>query len=181
MVWETVQGWFDFHNLYDAAVRRAADGDVLIEVGCWKGQSLCYLLEAAKTSGKTLRVYGIDHFRGSVSDPALAEEAGRADIHEQCLQNCLKTGYPFELVRQPSLTAAELFPNSLAAFVFIDAGHDHHSVVNDVRVWLLKVRPGGILAGHDFDRPVVRGAVLQVLPQARAVSPRSWSYHVPED
>ena len=33
--------------------------------------------------------------------------------------------------------------------VFIDADHRYHAVRADIRAWINKVRPGGILAGHD--------------------------------
>ena len=35
-------------------------------------------------------------------------------------------------------------------FVFIDASHDYDSVMKDLEAWENKVRPGGILCGHDL-------------------------------
>ncbi|CAE7607985.1 unnamed protein product [Symbiodinium sp. CCMP2592] len=37
-----------------------------------------------------------------------------------------------------------------ADLVFIDAAHDYESVQEDLLHWASKVRPGGILAGHDY-------------------------------
>ena len=37
-------------------------------------------------------------------------------------------------------------------FVYIDAGHDYSSVSKDLRVAGKKVKPGGIIAGHDYIR-----------------------------
>jgi hypothetical protein len=34
--------------------------------------------------------------------------------------------------------------------VYLDARHDFRSVSEDIRIWWPKVRPGGILAGHDY-------------------------------
>jgi predicted O-methyltransferase YrrM len=34
--------------------------------------------------------------------------------------------------------------------IFIDGAHDYFSVVNDIRVSLRGLKPGGILCGHDF-------------------------------
>lgn len=49
--------------------------------------------------------------------------------------------------------AREIAPRSLD-FVYIDADHGFESVQSDLVSWYEKVRPGGILAGHDyFDRP----------------------------
>ena len=35
-------------------------------------------------------------------------------------------------------------------FVYIDARHDYESVLEDLNAWFHKVKPGGILAGHDY-------------------------------
>ena len=33
----------------------------------------------------------------------------------------------------------------------IDANHDYDAVVADLRAWRPKVKPGGVLAGHNYD------------------------------
>lgn len=35
-------------------------------------------------------------------------------------------------------------------FAYIDARHDYSSVREDIRDWWPKVKPGGLLAGHDY-------------------------------
>lgn len=42
------------------------------------------------------------------------------------------------------------FPNKYFDWVYIDADHWYRSVVRDIALSLPKVRPGGIIAGHDF-------------------------------
>jgi hypothetical protein len=52
--------------------------------------------------------------------------------------------------RMTSLEGAErVEPHSLD-FAYIDARHDYESVKEDLAAWCDKVRPGGILAGHDY-------------------------------
>jgi len=51
-----------------------------------------------------------------------------------------------------SWEVAEQFPNDSFDFVFIDASHRYSNVVRDIRAWLPKVKVGGILAGHDYNR-----------------------------
>ena len=46
--------------------------------------------------------------------------------------------------------AAATYPDQSLDFVFLDADHDYESVKADIAAWLPKVKPGGILAGHDY-------------------------------
>eukprot|EP01065_Artemidia_motanka_P024703 TRINITY_DN29604_c0_g1_i1.p1 TRINITY_DN29604_c0_g1~~TRINITY_DN29604_c0_g1_i1.p1 ORF type:complete len:371 (+),score=131.97 TRINITY_DN29604_c0_g1_i1:55-1113(+) len=45
--------------------------------------------------------------------------------------------------------AAKMADKSLD-FIYIDARHDYISVLEDLRAWWPKCRPGGLFAGHDF-------------------------------
>ncbi len=55
----------------------------------------------------------------------------------------------FELRRESAQVAAE-FPESSLDFVFIDADHTYEAVRRDLKAWWSKVRPGGLLCGHDY-------------------------------
>jgi len=57
--------------------------------------------------------------------------------------------------------ANEVSDNSLD-FVFIDAQHDYYSVKADILAWMYKVRPGGLLCGHDYDQVKFPGVVKAV-------------------
>jgi SAM-dependent methyltransferase len=54
------------------------------------------------------------------------------------------------LVRKFSAEAVQDFEDGSLDFVYIDAAHDLVSVVSDIARWSRKVRPGGIVAGHDY-------------------------------
>ena len=49
-----------------------------------------------------------------------------------------------------SVEAAARVSDHSFDFVYIDARHDYESVKEDLEAWSAKVRPGGILAGHDY-------------------------------
>jgi FkbM family methyltransferase len=49
-----------------------------------------------------------------------------------------------------SLEASPLIPHHSLDFVYIDARHDYDSVMEDLEAWFEKVRPGGVIAGHDY-------------------------------
>ena len=54
-------------------------------------------------------------------------------------------------------------------FVFIDADHRYESVKADIRAWVPKLRPGGMLSGHDIDYPSVLRAVSELVPNFKDV------------
>ena len=51
-----------------------------------------------------------------------------------------------------SIEYADLIENNSVDFVYIDAKHDYDSVKQDLSVWFPKVKIGGFLAGHDYDK-----------------------------
>lgn len=63
------------------------------------------------------------------------------------------------VLRAHSVNAAREMPDGSFTFVYVDASHDYKSVKADLEAWYPKVRPGGILAGHDIHMEEVRRAV----------------------
>ena len=56
------------------------------------------------------------------------------------------------------------------SFVYIDALHDYDSVKADIAAWWPQVKPGGVLAGHDFHsgNPETAGVARAVREFAKA-------------
>jgi predicted O-methyltransferase YrrM len=49
-------------------------------------------------------------------------------------------------------------------FVFIDADHEYESVIRDIKAWAPKVKPGGLVSGHDTHFPGVLKAINELIP-----------------
>lgn len=58
--------------------------------------------------------------------------------------------YNCEFIREFSMKAVQRFCDNSLDFVFIDGNHSFQYVVNDIAEWSKKVRPGGIISGHDY-------------------------------
>lgn len=56
------------------------------------------------------------------------------------------------IINKPSLDASLEVPNGSLDWVYIDASHDFDNVMLDLLLWVPKVRKGGLIAGHDYDR-----------------------------
>ena len=70
-----------------------------------------------------------------------------------------------QVIRALSVDAAQTIPDHLLDFVYIDAEHRYFGIKSDIDAWLPKVKPGGIIGGHDYDypiRPGVKEAVDEV-------------------
>ena len=60
----------------------------------------------------------------------------------------------FTLLQRTSADAAALlFAPASLDLVFIDASNGRKALSENLRLWAPKVRPGGVLAGHDYWLP----------------------------
>lgn len=64
---------------------------------------------------------------------------------------------------EPSVQAASDFADKALDFVFIDAAHNYENAILDIEAWYPKVRPGGMLCGHDINMDGVKKAVHEFL------------------
>jgi hypothetical protein len=163
----SAEGFFTYPALYSNMVAEANDGDVLVEIGSYKGQSALFMGEAIRNSGKRLRFFAVDHFQGS-------EEHTDKDFFNQFLVNISPLASWINPVQADSITASQEFPDNHAFFVFIDASHDYESVKADVEAWLPKVKKGGYLAGHDWHHEPVKRAVIEVLGEVDEFDGDCW-------
>lgn len=58
--------------------------------------------------------------------------------------------YNCQIIRKFSMDAARDFTDESLDFVYIDGNHSFQSVTNDIVEWSKKVKPGGIISGHDY-------------------------------
>jgi len=87
----------------------------------------------------------------------------------------------YQHLRLPSATAAELFNDQSVDAVYIDANHAYDFVKQDIEEWLPKIRPGGILGGHDYGdtkNPGVSQAVNELLENVIVLAHGDWYVHV---
>lgn len=66
------------------------------------------------------------------------------------------------IIKGLSMDVVKQFDDESLDFVYIDANHEWPYVTQDIFYWEKKVRPGGILAGHDYDRKRRRDGLCQV-------------------
>jgi len=141
------------------------------EIGVERGHFTEYMLEAFPQ----LHMIAVDPWRaeGDFADWPMVK------IAEEFKQRMTSYQDRLTVLRMTSLAASLEVANGSLDFVFIDAAHDFENVRMDIQTWRPKVKPGGLLIGHDFSPkyPGVAQAVSELL-QVFAVDPHSsvwWS------
>jgi predicted O-methyltransferase YrrM len=163
--WEQIPGWsHDTIGQYRAAVETATDGAHFVEVGSWKGRSAAFMAVEIMNSGKQIQFDCVDHFLGNIEQREPKSVGYDADTGEGRLQtvftqNMLPVAAYYNAVVQTSPEAAQQYADGSLDFVFIDASRDYDSVKADILGWWPKVKPGGLLAGHDIRHPPVEQAL----------------------
>lgn len=154
---EDIHGWFGIYGqeVYRMAVQSAPDNGVFVEVGCYKGRSCVFLAVELANSGKVYEHHCVDHWQGSDDFPPEEREAVPLS-YEDFKRNM--AGFPHKVHKMASVDAAATFADRSVDFVMIDASHDETSVTQDIAAWWPKVKPGGVMAGDDYQWPGVMAA-----------------------
>lgn len=66
------------------------------------------------------------------------------------------------LLEHSTNTAAHMVEDRSCDFVFIDADHRYTAVRDDIAHWQPKVKEGGVLCGHDYNRDAFPGVIKAV-------------------
>lgn len=77
-------------------------------------------------------------------------------------------------MRMENTEAAKSIPDGSLDFVYIDAQHDFDHVMTDIILWTPKVRPRGIVAGHDFLNFYQGGVMDAVYAYTKAHNILAW-------
>lgn len=111
---------------------------VVAEIGVAEGDRAQLILERAEPvklflvdlwagrSGSLAKRKVEDRFRTEIA-------AGRVELRQEC-----------------SWLALESFPDEFFDWVYIDASHDYRSVKKDLEAARRKVKPAGLICGHDY-------------------------------
>eukprot|EP00746_Dinoflagellata_sp_MGD_P009633 gnl/MRDRNA2_/MRDRNA2_119639_c0_seq1.p1 gnl/MRDRNA2_/MRDRNA2_119639_c0~~gnl/MRDRNA2_/MRDRNA2_119639_c0_seq1.p1 ORF type:complete len:404 (+),score=62.28 gnl/MRDRNA2_/MRDRNA2_119639_c0_seq1:107-1318(+) len=141
------------------------------DLGPKRWDVLCYLVDRLSEGGtRQIKMAEIGVDTANVSSRLLARYPQTLQLHvgidpygnkgnrtngdeayAYTMQRLAEFGQRSLLLRNFSEDAAQLFEEHFFDLVFLDARHDHDSVALDIMAWFPRVRrPGGILAGHDF-------------------------------
>ena len=118
------------------------------EIGVWEG---AYSIELCQAN-PALHLICVDPW---VSYDTWVDRKNRPKhdmnrIYERA-RNVLQP-YHCDIRRGFSADVVQTIPDGSLDFVYIDGNHNYHAIAEDLRVWVPKVRSGGIVSGHDYRR-----------------------------
>lgn len=115
------------------------------EIGVWEGdyaESLC-------RPNPELELICVDPWSAQADYKEGKNDAARMAAAYESARARLAP-YRCTLLKMTSSAAAPTILDGSLDFVYIDGNHLLEHVLNDLRLWVPKVRPGGIVAGHDY-------------------------------
>jgi predicted O-methyltransferase YrrM len=156
-IYQDIDGWFSFPNLYSDMVKKFPSGSCFVEIGTYKGKSFSYLVVEAINSGKQFDIVGIDACPWPDVEPDFYRNMKSLD------------GYYRTLFGGDSFTKAKEFQDNSIEFCFIDANHTYEFVRKDIEAFLPKMKKGGVIAGHDYNEhhPGVIQAVNEIFKDVK--------------
>lgn len=132
-----------------------------IEMLAERGKSNAFLLgvELGTDHGKYAQqlLDGIPNLQLNCIDPWLPYTEGTSVHNEENVNKIYEEAknrlFPYPncgIIRKTSMEAVKNYEDNMLDFVFIDGNHSYSYVKEDIEEWTKKVKPGGIVAGHDY-------------------------------
>ncbi len=181
---QTIDGWFDFEDVYRRMVALAPPHAQFVEIGAFLGKSTSFMAVEISNSHKDIRFDVVDTWEGSIEHQQGAEHERKTVLEGTLFDNFKRNMKPvahiITPVRMPSLEAAKRYRDGALDFAFLDASHDYDNVKADIAAWKPKVKSGGYLGGHDYQLlfPGVMKAVQEEFAQFET-SGFTWLVRIP--
>lgn len=152
------EGWFFEEDIkaYRMLIEKVPENGIMIELGVWKGRSLCSIADIIKR--KNIKVYAIDTFNGTENEGDAHKEAKEVDLQQIFKDNLEKFGISPIIYSMTTNEASKQIPiTTKFDLIFIDADHSFEAITQDLNNWIPKCK--GIIAGHDYERDTISKVV----------------------
>lgn len=97
-----------------------------------------------------LKLYTMDPYQPYNEGSEVKDINKMIEIESEARETLLKYPNCVFLAGTTSMQTVKRFQDDSIDFVFIDGNHEYEHVYEDIVEWTKKVKPGGIVAGHDY-------------------------------
>jgi predicted O-methyltransferase YrrM len=131
-----------------------------------------------------MHVNAVDLWKAQPLRSVEGAETYDTEPHEENLQRLVEINQQYlggriNILRMSTLEASRLVADQTQDFVFIDADHTEEGCRADIEAWTPKIRPGGLICGHDYNWPTVKRAVLATGGNITRESDNVWLRFIP--
>lgn len=176
--WRSVPGWFDYAEIYDRALSEFGRGSHFVEVGSHLGRSTIYMARGIRRLQRAHSVqFPLKYIEFDCID---IWTGGRLELFLGNIRRAQVDCFINPIRMDSTLAGHKYYSDRSLDFVWIDADHEYEKVKEDLLVWQMKVKRGGLLCGHDYasnDFPGVFKAVKEVLGDVEEIG-NSFIYRV---
>jgi predicted O-methyltransferase YrrM len=166
-----------FEALCDSVFQKLGDNILIVEIGSYAGDSVSILSNKFPNS----IIHSVDMWEGydeSCSEYDRAKQAIELREAELEYDKRILSLSNVEKHKMSSVDFSYSMYDQSVKFCYIDANHQTSSVIEDLRHWIPKIAPAGIISGHDFHWPSVKAALDIVFNRApdETFCDGSWMY-----
>lgn len=161
--YQSIEGWFNMEDQYLELLNHCPEGGTFVELGCFKGKSTSFIVTEIINQNRKVNFTTIDSFEGHTNSSDTNEVQaynGIDNIFNSFVSNTQHIADfidknklsidKFSLIKSLSHEGANWFKDGSVDILFVDAGHSYEAVKKDIEAWLPKMKPNGIIAGHDY-------------------------------
>jgi hypothetical protein len=154
-----------------------------VELGVAAGRHSRYILENTGID----KLWSIDRWQhvSGYDDEMNLPQNEHDELYLYVCSALSRFGARSSIIRSDTTLASTIFADKTLDFVYVDADHSYEGCKKDLLAWIPKIRPGGIISGHDLNWSSVNKAITEVIPQfgIKSVIPigeACWAQIVPE-
>ena len=157
-------------------IEKATEHELFVEIGSFIGGNTLRVANKIRESGKDILLYTLDNFHFVNVSSESAKQSnfqlhGDHDTRQQdYYQTLMDNIYDCELqdyiivLDGDSIELSKTFRDESIDLIFFDGAHDYPYVRDELKVWLPKVKTGGVISGHDYPCAGIQKAVKEILP-----------------
>lgn len=155
----------DVLHLYRSVARLSSQEPTIVEIGSFSGLSACIFSHSLRKHGLRGRIYCVDLWDTYVEMNPSARETGffayKSGQLRQLFDHYIHAAGATEVtpICEDSARAWQNFTDGSVDLLFVDGDHSYEGCLADINNWYCKVKPEGVILGHDYDWDTVRSAV----------------------
>lgn len=183
MSWAELPGYFDWQDTYREWVLETPTDGVIVEIGVFCGRSLAFLArEAIDKRRDDLSIFGVDPFEAEdwmIRDCShiLAGRTLHETFDDLMTEHAQDEYARVSIVKGKSVPTARVWQRRVDR-LYIDGDHSTEAVAADIAAWMPLIKPGGVIAGHDFGNFGVEPAVRAAFGADFEVRGSTWIHRV---